>query len=220
MQSPQDDWDFYSFEVHATVIHKLMVFESILVHSDSSLFELSYAPRYISSGWGYTDLPMIVIPLMLLQHQVHQTSDRLRILKAKVERVESVVSTDTQTADLSSLVQDLHNCNTELIKLERRWGFQNTIASSIQDLINTYRVPEKMAVSYKDYPPDQRYLHSVYGEGFLNPNLDFEEMESELTRQKQTGDLLKYDISVLPRRISNQFTAVRLLMHHCTFKRY
>ena len=78
---------------------------------------------------------MVIVPLAILRRQVHQTSRRLDTLIHQVEEVESAVAADSQTVEFDPLVKKLHICNTELIKLERRWHFQDQLAIFIQDFI-------------------------------------------------------------------------------------
>lgn len=75
MQSPQDDWGFYSFAV-CTTRHgdNTRTFKSLMVYSEPHISELCRSLDYIPYDWKMTDLPMVVVPLAILRHQVQQTS--------------------------------------------------------------------------------------------------------------------------------------------------
>ena len=166
-----------------------------------------------------TDLPMIVMPLAILQHQVQQTSGRLANLIRVVEEVESTVAAGSQTADFSDLVQKLHSCNTNLIKLERRWHLQDKLASSIQDFINVYKSPitraQNINFSKCEFRGKSNFYFQNEGQDKTVPAGDFQndtyfrKLDSDSTLQGKLSRASEYDLSVLPRRISNQFTAVR-----------
>ena len=86
-----------------------------------------------------TDLPMVIILLKLLRYQTQQMSERLANLIGQVEEVESDVAGGLPTTNFDVLIRKLHSCNTDLIKLDRRWHFENQLALSIRDLIDVHK---------------------------------------------------------------------------------
>ncbi|KAH7344282.1 hypothetical protein BKA66DRAFT_577022 [Pyrenochaeta sp. MPI-SDFR-AT-0127] len=181
--------------------------------------ELCRSLVYIPYDGKMTDLPMVVVLLAILRHQVQQTSRRLANLIRQVEEVESTVAAGSQTADSSELVQKLHSCNTNLIKLERRWHFQDKLASSIQDFINMYKCPmtrgqyiEFSRCTFEGMSTlnfmNEGQKETVPASDFQNDTY-FRKLDSDSTLQGKLSRAAEYDLSVLPRRISNQFTTVR-----------
>jgi len=58
-----------------------------------------------------------------------------------VEEAEGAVATGSQSINFEALIKQLHSCNTDLIKLERRWHFETILASSILSFIDAYKRP-------------------------------------------------------------------------------
>ena len=135
IQSPYDDWDFYSFSIRAIPKSGVYSFRSLAVCSDPYILELCRSLDPIPKSWDTTYTPMVIVPLAILRRQVDQTSQRLASLIHQVEEVESAVAADSQTVDFGPLVKRLHVCNAELIKLERRWYFQDQLAIFVQELM-------------------------------------------------------------------------------------
>lgn len=222
MQSPHDDWGFYSFAVCATRHDDdTRTFKSFLVYSDPDFSGLCRSIDFISDYWKKTDLPMVVMPLVLLRHQVQQTSRKLADVIRRVEEVESAVTASSQTVDFNDLVQKLHSCNTDLIKLERRWHFQDKLASSIQEFINSYKSPinsQSNNFSGCTFQGPVDFHHEGQTETnpvhAIEPQNDtyFRKLDSDSTLQGKVSRASEYDLGVLPRRVSNQFTAVRPLL--------
>jgi hypothetical protein len=220
MQSPHDDWGFYSFAVCATRHgNNTMTFKSLMVYSEPYISELCHSLGYIPYDWRMTDLPMVIVPLAILRHQVQQTSRRLADLIRQVEEVESTVAAGSQTADFNDLVQKLHSCNTNLIKLERRWHFQDKLACCIQDSIDVYKSPmtrtQNIEFSNCNFEITTFNMHNdgrteKMPAGDFQNDTYFKKLDSDSTLQGKLSRAAEYDLSVLPRRISNQFTTVRL----------
>src|SRR5579871_4681079 len=100
VQTPADDWGFYSFAV-STTRHddNTRRFKSVLICSKPDILEICHSLGHIPYNWKMTDLPMVVLPLALLRHQVQQTSQRLASLIQQVEEVESTVADGSQITD-------------------------------------------------------------------------------------------------------------------------
>lgn len=233
MQSPRDGWAFYSvvatagpgnrsqfFDSQNSASYDLSPFKSIFVHSElhSELPESSSGLSHIFPEWETTDIPMIYLPLIFLAYQVKQSSGKLANLILQVEQVESIVSSRTHTANLNDLIHTLHSCNTNLIKLERRWNFQEQVASSIQGLLDTYKDPTKRPKVYERRLNKQYEWHILYAQGNFTTGIQFVRLESEVILQSKMSRALEYDINVLQRRISDQFTAVGPLLGYYAYK--
>jgi hypothetical protein len=157
-----------------------------------------------------------MIPVQFLHQHVSETSEKLSGLISRVENVESIVASGAEGHHLKPLIQELHSCNTDLIALERRWRFQSQLASSIQDFLNMY----------KGVPQNAVYIEAIHMNGTGDFNLyqsgggdtsnaadlrgqeNFRALDSDANYQRKLGSASEYDLSVLSRRIENQFTAV------------
>lgn len=142
---------------------------------------------HIPDGWAETDLPLAVVPLTLLRIHIDHTSAKLAELILRVETVERAVLNSSNIADFTHLIRTLHACDADLIKLERRWHFEGKLASAISDIIDKYTVNIRLA--------NLRWA-------------EIELLESAAVLQRERCRASEYDLSVLPRRIRNQFTAV------------
>lgn len=168
---------------------------------------------------------MVIMPLELLRYHIQQTCQRLSKLIEQVEEVESNVADGLPTTDFEVLVRKLHSCNAELLKLERRWHFEDQLASSIQKFIDGYKQPRALSQNI-----DFTHCNIVSNEGgaikfqFSNEGREetlhasklqdekyFKKLDSDSALQSRLSRTSEYDLKVLPRRISNQFTAVRPL---------
>lgn len=136
---------------------------------------------------------MMVIPLIILRRHSHQTSDQLSSLLDRVGMVEIAVTTESQSVDLEVLVQSLHACNIDLIKLERRSGFEAHLAGR---MLAYARVCSE-ATWESEFTGIEPGPLELWGR--LSRDVDL---------QVNQNESLKYDFEVLPRRIQNQYTAV------------
>jgi hypothetical protein len=98
----------------------------------------------------------------------------------QVSKAEDQILDPAKLEDFSILIRDLHSYNADLIKLERRWHFEQKLSSSVGDIIGS---------------AGDLYITTHARRTF-----------SVLEKLSQASE---YDLSVLPRRIRNQFTAVR-----------
>ena len=137
----------------------------------------------------------LLIPLHFLTRHARRLSKSVVQLKETVSSIEEQVNkaqnTHADRTDFKDLIGRLHLCDAEAIKLHRRWVFQCTFAATICEFIKLHdptmiRLPTSNR-AFKDY----RLLSSAAA---LQLNL---------------SQNIQYDLEVLPRRISNQSTAVR-----------
>lgn len=117
---------------------------------------------------------------------------------------------------LKTQIQELHSCNTDLIKLERRWRFQSQLSSSIQEFLDMYKGVSQNVVHFDALTLTGKSVLNVYQSGGgdtsnvmdLRGKESFKTLDSDANYQKKLGTASEYDLSVLSRRIENQFTAV------------
>lgn len=113
----------------------------LLVSNRLTDFEIEGSLPSIPFTFRSTDIPTVMIPLKFLRHHVRHTSEQLAILLDQVKRVEQIVSTETALGiqTLRDQTRQLHACDMELIRLERRWRFQAELAFSIQEFLDSYK---------------------------------------------------------------------------------
>ncbi len=183
--------------------------------------DLSLSSWHIPRDWGSTDLPLLVVPLTLLQLHVDLTSSTLAELIRRVESVESkVLASASGVADFDTLIRALHACNTDLIKLERRWNFEMKLAASFLAVISQYRQP---STNFQELNFGGCTFHGPVNfesggsggpsaeqrhDSTIGTTKSFKMLESFAVLQERRSRAIEYDLGVLPRRIANQFTAV------------
>jgi uncharacterized coiled-coil protein SlyX len=170
-----------------------------------------------------SDLPLTILPGVLLSRHIDQTSARLEDLIQRVENVENQVVNSSRIADFSPLIRDLHACDADLMKLERRWNFEKTLAATLADIIGQYKKPSINSKQVQINDLTARDKASVYvnigHDTVAAPSMPIDPMvgqdmkafmllDSDISLQGQRSRGSDYDIKVLPRRIRNQFTAV------------
>jgi hypothetical protein len=131
------------------------------------------------------------------------------------------MASGAEVPGLKRQIQELQSCNTDLIKLERRWRFQSQLASSIQDFLNMYKtnVSQNNMVQFNNLHvrdggkvvvnQGQNKANGI-GPGTTDLSVEkgFRALDSDTNFQRRLVTASEYDLSVLSRRIANQFTAV------------
>jgi hypothetical protein len=225
LQTPGDggklEWSFGASVITRT--GKKKAFKGVLVNSDpGSIHPLPFSLQ-IPDEWESTDLPLIIVPVTLLRLHVDQTSAALTGLIVRVEGVERDVRDSSADTDFDSLIRVLHTCDADLIKLERRWNFEKKLVTEVLKIIYKYRQPQsnyqeigfyncticpadRAAINFllSNSSPDRTDTPGVYS------TKPFKVLDSFVTLQEQRCRASEYDLGVLPRRISNQFTAVSM----------
>lgn len=230
MQTPQDDEMFYSFAVSETQApNDEAAFTSFLFSGDNSMRNILqfHKWRELPARWRASRLAMIVVPLLFLDHHVRFLTEKLADLIQRVELIERNVSaTQSTKLDFNDLIHELHACNRDLITLERRWRFQNQLDYSIREFIGRYKQSSNRTQDVKffscNFSGDGHtniHIDSSNAEDKIAPEAlqndkDFKRLDSDSVMQSRLSESCEYDLSVLPRRITNQFTAVRLSLPH------
>ena len=178
---------------------------------------------HLPSVWKSTDLPMIVVPLAFLKHHVQRTSAELLTLISHVEEVEGMVVARSEDINFERLIKILHSCNTRLVKLQRRWHFETELASLLKEFVDNFEKPKpnstQINVSGLNMGTDSHcyILNNGLSTGAnasfsgVREGKDFRTLESNVVLQMRLSMASEYDLSVLPRRIQNQFTTVRIM---------
>lgn len=92
------------------------------------------------SGWRSDGWQILIVPTAFLTAHVQYVAKDFEALDSHVSRVEDTVSerrpTDDASFDFSMLIRELHTCNMELLRLERRAHFHNGLAINIQNMVS------------------------------------------------------------------------------------
>jgi hypothetical protein len=128
--------------------------------------------------------------LQYLGQHVIQVSDELDSLALVVEDVERVVQEVTEDTSLAGPIKDLHLCNIRHVRLQRRWTFQKQLMHTVDKIISSERYP---------------HLFHLLG----NYTYDLVKMRQQMSYWSRLVEAAQTDLDVLPRRIENQFTAVK-----------
>ena len=173
--SPKDDWPYVCFVatcVTNTENHRTNLARMLVIASDD-LADMD------NTG------PTIVI--QYLCRHIDQTLDKLQSLASIVEDVERGVQEAADDTILVDLIKQLHLCNVQHVRLQRRWTFQKQLMVTIEKIVSPGKYLELLAD--------------------LN-TCDMEKMRKEMSYRTRLVQAAETDLAVLPRRIENQFTAV------------
>jgi|SRR5579862_1960097 len=231
MQTPADGGPFWSFAVAINrspppsaglSAHRPASFKSIFLSSEQDTKTLLSSIQ-VPSAWGTNNLPMVLIPLAILRYHVRQTARDLAELMRRVAEVEKAV-VQGDTTEFDKLIRELHSCNTSLVNLQRRWHFESTLASAVCEFINDYGKPTTsfnfnvnrsvfnsdvvfnvVNNAQNDLPETQEPIAN------LANTKEYRTLRSDAGLQSRLSRTSEYDLSVLPRRIKNQFIAVSIL---------
>lgn len=185
----------------------------------------------VAEKWRCCSLPLVLYPLELLQ--LHTADLRLKLadLVKSVEVVEEAISGDFDIANLKVFIRQLHGCNRELIRLERRCWFQTQLAQAIQDFLTQFQARRyDIEVSIDDeqtirHPRERIRRPNTEDpeeeEAFIARNVmefefdmehdkDFRTIKSTVAFEIRYIKTSEYDLCLLPRRINSSFTAVSL----------
>lgn len=185
MQSPRDDWGFYSIAM--SYRGKKEGEAGILVHTDLPVMKWSnWAPPSDTNIQMSDTETILIVPWKILQFQVSQTCKKLAELMERLERLELNIAGNAEP-DLATLIQQLHKCNMDSVKMKRRWTFQERVAQKLKGLISN---------GFPEIPLTAHYVARM--------------IEHNLKIQMDVSAALQYDVDDLPRRISDLFTAVRV----------
>ncbi|KAK4910028.1 hypothetical protein LTR66_017460 [Elasticomyces elasticus] len=198
-------------------------FEAYLINSVPRSIDPLPFPLQIPHEWESTDLLLVIFPLTILRIHVDQTLAALSGLILQVEAVERDVRDSSADTDFDYLIRLLHFCDADLIKLEMRWNFEKKLVKEIIQVLDKYR---QASSNYQDV----KFINCDIGTGEkasvhfsfenapqasdktgLNSTKPFMKLCSFVNLQEQRCRAPEYDFSVLPRRITNQFTAVSMI---------
>ena len=218
-QTPLDGGSFCSYAAGVTVAGDgRKIIRGIAIHDKLNVF-----PRCVPEKWKEdVDVALVLLPLEFLQEHVYQTGKQLADLISRVEDVERIVKRGAEIGKLKEQIQNLHSCNTDLIKLERRWRFQSDLSSAIVNFFNRYKSESSNLNSVtinrlhleagSEFQINQLGKEKNVDATSLQNDIDFIRMNTKVCFQKRLASASKYDLDVLSRRIENQFTAVCILL--------
>jgi hypothetical protein len=221
-QTSQDKGSFCSFAISSLKNEDAYkTFRCILINSDLDISALFSSIDHLSYDWISTDLPMIVVPLAFLKHHVQQTSAELLVLISHIEEVEKMIVIGSDEINFEMLIKRLHSCNSQLVKLQRRWHFEPELASLITEFVNNFEKtkPYSPQIHIQDLSMDEGRQCYIRINGPSTPERSissglrkgkyFRALESNVMLQMRLSMASEYDLNVFPRRITSQFTTVR-----------
>jgi hypothetical protein len=165
--SPNDDWPYICFIATISRSTTTLMFasdERVDIDATGTAIVLQYLARHIA-----------------------QVSDKLDSLILIVEDVERIVQGVTDDTILANPIKQLHLCNVEHVKLQRRWAFQKQLIFTVDEIVSSGTYTSLLGIT------DPR------------GHMKMKQQMSYLRRLVEAGGT---DLGVLPRRIENQFTAV------------
>lgn len=142
---------------------------------------------HLCQEWADSDLLLVMLPSRLLQVHIENTSQTLSKLLKRVANVEAQILDHSTNQDFKPLIRELHACNSDLVKLERRWKFETKLSTTLADIIRHCKPANPSSCLERDV---------------------FQHVENFLIRLQRQSETSQYDLGVLPRRIENQFSAV------------
>ncbi|KUJ07802.1 uncharacterized protein LY89DRAFT_789480 [Mollisia scopiformis] len=187
LQTPVDDDTFFSLAIKSNE-SKFSRFNGCFFCSGVEIprFSTALKGEVIPLDWKDSDMPLAIIPLIILKHHVLMTTSKLESLMKEVGAIESRMSgADRLTLDFDDIILKLHLCNKNLVDLERRWRFESHLADTIRDFIKVTLLSRNWEII----------------------TTNSEKLKNDLAMQSRL-DASEYDLNVLPRRITNQFTTI------------
>lgn len=73
--------------------------------------------------------------MVLLEEHIQQLSYNMATLMQKLAQVEGDIANSSPTTDFRRLIGRLNSCDSELVKLRRRWHFQKSFIETLISLI-------------------------------------------------------------------------------------
>jgi len=197
-------------------------FTALLITDHLNQFDLETTLPLIPKRLLSTEVPMVMFPSIFLARHIKWVSKELIELVTRVEKIEGRVAAGPEFEKLDDEIRELTACNTQLVKLERRWQFQAQLATSVQEFLNAHRNStfnqhetkvnigninsSNVTINNQGYSNDDDQKRTA-----VQNNPDFVVLNSRTGFQRKLITASEYDLNVLSRRISNQFTAVRHL---------
>lgn len=127
------------------------------------------------------------IVFQYLFRHIDRTLDKLQSLASVVEDVERVVQGATDDTMLADPIKQLHLCNIQHVRLQRRWTFQKQLMVEVEKIV----FPGKYFALLGDLA-----------------TCGIQKIRKEMSYRSRLVQAAEIDLAVLPRRIENQFTAV------------
>ncbi|KAH8683433.1 hypothetical protein BGZ61DRAFT_480485 [Ilyonectria robusta] len=165
-------------------------FTGVLVSADPQMVRTlidQWELPHLCQEWADSDLLLVMLPSRLLQVHIQNTSRTLSKLLKRVANVEAQILDHSTNQDFKAFIRELHACNSDLVKLERRWQFETKLSTTLADIIRHCKPANSSSCLERDV---------------------FQNVENFLIRLQRQSETSQYDLGVLPRRIENQFSAV------------
>ncbi|KAH6668577.1 hypothetical protein F5X68DRAFT_249344 [Plectosphaerella plurivora] len=167
-------------------------FCTVMMCTNPTSLEATLRRHGIPRIWEHTDLPLVDIPLHILRLNVEYTSNVFSDLTRRIEKAENQLMESSE--DLNSLIRELNRCNADLLRLETRWNFERKLSATIREVIDEYILRQS---SQNSNVKNDQYFTAVL---------------EHLMLQDRLSQSSEYGISILPRRIQNQFSAAYSLI--------
>ncbi|KAI7975327.1 hypothetical protein EIK77_003708 [Talaromyces pinophilus] len=204
--------------------HSRRLFTGIFFCSHSSITISSLIGRNrIPPEWADNDLAMMFVPIEIMKRHAKDTAETLRSLIQRVMVIEEMVATNSTVLDFGSLTGELHELNTLVVKLQRRWRFETTLIDSICEFIDYYQEPVSsvnLNLVDSNFTAQGNMIFNIgpkseedsreerESRDKLINTKEFRTLRSTAILQRRLSRTSEYDLSVLPERIKNAFAAV------------
>jgi len=187
--SPNDDWPYVCFfaSCAGTGYQTVPTTETTTTGSRKDYENLHSTFVQVSDNRVNVDAAEYVFITRYIRRHIDQTLNKLDSLISIVEDVERVVQGASDCTILADPIKQLHLCNVQHVRLQRRWVFQKQLMATVNEVLSSENYTNLLGIETER---------------------DFEKMKKEMGYRNRLVQAAEADLAVLPRRIENQFTAV------------
>ncbi|KAH0282854.1 hypothetical protein M436DRAFT_84896 [Aureobasidium namibiae CBS 147.97] len=187
--SPNDDWPYVCFFATCAGVgyQTVPTTETTTTGSRKDYENLTSTFVQVSDNRVHMEKAEYSFITRYISRHIDQTLNKLDSLISIVEDVERVVQGASDSTILADLIKQLHLCNVQHVRLQRRWAFQKQLMATVNEVLSS-----------------ENYTNLL---GILLER-DFEKMKKEMGYRNRLVQAAETDLAVLPRRIENQFTAL------------
>lgn len=158
LQTPLDGGPFCSLAMS----RRGFIVKGVFFHDDS-IFDPVNMPRSETSlsGWRSSGEQIVTLPHEILKAHSANVSQRLAKIVAQVKGAETALAAADRTPpDLSAVARTLHTCSADLVDLERRSRFEESIMEAIRTILKPSRrvtvpwpplAPQETAVTSRSF---------------------------------------------------------------------
>lgn len=185
--SPNDDWPHVCFAATCRKTGWEGVDDK---YADDDYYKGTSTTMFVFASDDRVDMDDTgpAIGFKYISRHIDQSLDRLDHLASIVEGVERLVQGVTDDTILADAIKQLHLCNVQHVMLQRRWAFQKQLMLTVDGILSSGTHTGLLGIS---------------------ETCDLAKLKKEMSYRTRLVQAAETDLAVLPRRIENQFTAVR-----------